>query len=136
LSIQPHPTGVNLGGAEEGINGSLWRVTGDISTSANVWSSMSGIGFQQDGHDVGAAPGHWNDTDMLVVGSVGLANGGTPRPTYLTENEQLTHIRFWSMLAAPLLLGSDMNTMDEFMQYLMQNDEVLAVDQNPLGKQA
>jgi alpha-galactosidase len=123
-------------GYEEGIKGNLWRVTGDISTGQDVWNSMSGIGFQQNGHEPGAAPGHWNDTDMLVVGSVGLANGGTPRPTYLTENEQLTHIGLWSMLAAPLLLGCDMNAMDEFTTNVMCNDEVLAVDQDPLGKQA
>jgi alpha-galactosidase len=127
---------VSVWGSEEGINGNLWRVTGDISTGPNVWSSMTGIGFQQNGHEPGAAPGHWNDTDMLVVGSVGLANGGTPRPTYLTENEQLTHIGLWSMLAAPLLLGCDMNAMDEFTRNLMENDEILAVDQDPLGKQA
>jgi alpha-galactosidase len=127
---------VSVWGSEEGINGNLWRVTGDISTGPNVWNSMTGIGFQQNGHEPGAAPGHWNDTDMLVVGSVGLANGGRPRPTYLTENEQLTHIGLWSMLAAPLLLGCDMNAMDEFTRNLMENDEILAVDQDPLGKQA
>ncbi len=127
---------VYVWGSQDDIRGNLWRVTGDISTGANVWTSMSGIGFAQNGHEVGAAPGHWNDTDMLVVGSVGLANGGTPKPTYLTENEQLTHIGLWSMLAAPLLLGCDMNAMDDFTRNLMENDEVLAVDQDPLGKQA
>ncbi len=127
---------VYIWGSEDGIKGNLWRVTGDISTGANVWQSMSGIGFQQNGHESGAAPGHWNDTDMLVVGSVGLANGGTPRPTYLTQNEQLTHIGLWSMLAAPLLLGCDLNALDEFTTNLMCNDEMLAIDQDPLGKQA
>jgi alpha-galactosidase len=123
-------------GAEDDIKGDLWRCTGDISTGPNVWQSMSGIGFAQNGHEKYAAPGHWNDTDMLVVGSVGLANGGRPRPTFLTQNEQLTHIGLWSMLAAPLLLGCDMNSMDEFTTNLMTNDEMLAVDQDPLGKQA
>jgi alpha-galactosidase len=134
---------VHIWGWEEGVNGNLWRVTGDISTGPNVWTSMSGIGFQQNGHEVGAGPGHWNDTDMLVVGAVGLANGGTPRPTYLTENEQLTHIGLWSLLAAPLLLGCDMSLLDpareipdKFTHNLMCNDEMLAIDQDPLGKQA
>src|SRR5262249_38272498 len=53
---------VYLWGSEDDIRGNLWRVTGDISTGANVWMSMSGIGFAQNSHEVGAAPGHWNDT--------------------------------------------------------------------------
>jgi alpha-galactosidase len=124
-------------GAQPDISGDLWRCTGDISTNANqVWGSMSGIGFQQNGHEKFASAGHWNDTDMLIVGKIGLAYGGVPRPTGLTENEQLTHIGLWAMLAAPMLLGCDMNSMDEFTTNLMCNDEMLAVDQDPLGKQA
>ena len=73
---------------------------------------------------------------MLVVGKIGLAYGGVPRPTGLTENEQLTHIGLWAMLAAPLLLGCDMNSMDEFTTNLMCNDEMLAINQDPMGKQA
>jgi alpha-galactosidase len=123
-------------GADPDIKGDLWRTTGDIATGTNVWQSMAGIGFAQNGREVLAGPGHWNDTDMLVVGSIGLAFGGQPRPTYLTQNEQLTHIGLWSMLAAPLLLGCDMNSMDEFTINLMTNDEMLAINQDPLGKQA
>ena len=61
---------------------------------------MSGIGFGQDGHEKYAGPGHWNDPDMLVVGKVGW---GSPHPTKLTPNEQVTHITLWSLLSAPLL---------------------------------
>lgn len=123
-------------GDEAGVKGNLWRVTGDISTGFNAWSSMSNIGFQQSPHSEFAGPGHWNDTDMLIVGSVGLSNNGTPRPTSLTQNEQMTHIGLWSMLAAPMLLGCDLNQLDEFTTNLMGNDEVLAVNQDPLGRQA
>lgn len=123
-------------GDDVDIDGDLWRTTGDIATGTNVWQSMSQIGFSQNGREVHARPGGWNDTDMLVVGSIGLAFGGQPRPTYLTQNEQLTHIGLWAMLAAPLLLGCDMNSMDEFTINLMTNDEMLAIDQDPLGKQA
>jgi alpha-galactosidase len=123
-------------GDAEDIKGNLWRVTGDINTGAQAWQSMSSIGFQQSSHAQYAGPGHWNDTDMLVVGSVGLSSGGNPRPTSLTRNEQVTHIGLWVLLAAPLLLGCDMNQMDEFTVNLMCNDEALAVNQDPLGKQA
>ena len=88
-------------GAENGINGNVWRATGDINDS---WNSMANIGFQQNGHEAFTGPGHWNDTDMLVVGRVGWNDPAT-HPSKLTQNEQITHISLWSMLAAPLLLG-------------------------------
>jgi len=118
------------GGGEVG--GNSWRVTGDIT---DTWPSMSGIGFQQTGHEKYAGPGHWNDTDMLVVGKVGWGRG-EPRPTQLTPNEQLTHISLWSLQAAPLLIGADMAQLDEFTINLLGNPEVLSVSQDELGKAA
>ena len=81
-----------------------------------------------------AGPGHWNDPDMLVVGKVGW--GPRLHPTGLTHDEQYTHISLWCMLAAPLLIGCDLTQMDDFTLSLLSNDEVLAVDQDPLGKEA
>jgi len=115
-------------GAEVG--GNCWRTTGDIQDS---WNSMSGIGFNQNGHEKFSGPGHWNDPDMLVVGRLGWGN---LRPTRLTPSEQYTHISLWCLLAAPLLIGCDMSQLDEFTLNLLSNDEVLAVNQDPLGKQA
>ena len=111
--------------------GNCWRTTGDISDS---WGSMAGIGFGQSGHAPFAGPGHWNDPDMLVVGRVGW--GPSLHPTRLTPNEQYTHISLWCLLSAPLLIGCDMTQLDPFTYSLLSNDEVLAVDQDPLGKQA
>lgn len=116
-------------GAEVG--GNSWRTTGDIT---DTWESMSGIGFSQAGHEVYAGPGHWNDPDMLVVGYVGW--GPKLHPTRLSANEQYTHITLWSLLAAPLLIGCDLTRLDDFTLGLLTNDEVLAVNQDPLGKQA
>ncbi len=113
------------------VGGNCWRTTGDISDN---WSSMSGIGFNQNGHEKFAGPGHWNDPDMLVVGKVGW--GPSLHPTHLTPNEQYTHITLWSLLSAPLLIGCDMTQLDDFTLGLLTNDEVIAVDQDPLGKQA
>ena len=95
---------------------------------------MSTIGFGQAGHEVYAGPGHWNDPDMLVVGKVGW--GPSLHNTGLKPNEQVTHITLWSLLAAPLLIGCDMTQMDDFTRALLTNSEVLAIDQDPLGKQA
>jgi alpha-galactosidase len=112
------------------VGGNVWRTTGDINDS---WKSMSGIGFNQNGHEKFAGPGHWNDPDMLVVGQVGW---GSLHPTRLTPNEQYTHVSLWCLLSAPLLIGADMSQLDPFTQSLLSNDEVLEVDQDPLGRPA
>jgi alpha-galactosidase len=116
-------------GAETG--GNSWRTTGDIT---DTWTSMSHIGFSQNGHEKYAGPGHWNDPDMLVVGNVGW--GANLHPTHLSPNEQYTHISLWCLLSAPLLIGCDMTQMNDFTLSLLSNDEVLAVDQDSLGHQA
>lgn len=113
------------------VGGDLWRVTGDIT---DTWSSMSGIGFAQTGHEKYAGPSGWNDTDMLVVGKLGW--GRTPRETRLTPDEQLTHISLWALQAAPLIIGADLSQADSFTVNLLGNPEVLAVDQDSLGRAA
>ena len=79
------------------IGGNCWRTTGDISDS---WFSMSQNGFNSNGHEKYASPGHWNDPDMLVVGLVGW--GPNLHPSKLTPDEQYTHISLWCLLASPL----------------------------------
>jgi alpha-galactosidase len=113
------------------VGGNCWRTTGDISDS---WGSMATIGFSQAGHEKYAKPGNWNDPDMLVVGLVGW--GPNLHPSNLKPNEQYTHISLWCLLSAPLLIGCDLSKIDDFTMNLLTNDEVLAVDQDPLGKQA
>ncbi len=113
------------------VGGNCWRTTGDIT---DTWQSMSDIAFNQNGHEKYAGHGHWNDPDMLVVGMVGW--GENLHPTRLTPNEQYTHISMWCLLSAPLLIGCDMTRLDDFTIGLLTNDEVLAVDQDSLGKQA
>ena len=114
----------------EALGGNCWRTTGDINDS---WGSMAGIGFNQNGHEAFAGPGHWNDPDMLVVGQVGW---GHLHPSRLTPNEQYTHISLWCLLCSPLLIGCDMTQFDDFTLSLLTNDEVLEVSQDPLGRQA
>jgi hypothetical protein len=116
-------------GAEVG--GNSWRTTGDIR---DTWKSMSGIGFNQGKCAPYAQPGHWNDPDMLVVGKVGW--GPNLHDSHLTPDEQYTHISLWCLLSAPLLIGCDMSQLDDFTLNLLTNDDVLAIDQDPLGKEA
>ncbi len=112
------------------VHGNCWRTTGDIR---DTWKSMSKIGFNQDMAAPYAKPGNWNDPDMLVVGEVGWGN---LHPTHLNPDEQYTHISLWCLLSAPLLIGCDMTRLDDFTLNLLENDEVLALDQDALGKQA
>ncbi len=114
-----------------GVGGNLWRTTEDIT---DTWESINDIGFNQVENAPYAGPGHWNDPDMLVVGWVGW--GPSLHPSKLTADEQYTHISLWCMLSAPLLIGCDLTRLDDFTLNLLTNDEVLALDQDPLGKQA
>ncbi len=109
----------------------VWRTTGDINDS---WGSMASKGFSQDRWAAFTGPGHWSDPDMLVVGKVGW--GPQLHPSRLTADEQYTHISLWCLLSSPLLLGCDIAQMDDFTIGLLTNDEVLALDYDPLGKQA
>jgi alpha-galactosidase len=110
-----------------------WRTTGDIH---DQWWFIVNIGFSQNRWAPHARPGHWNDPDMLVVGWVDVGRGRNLHPSRLSADEQYTHITLWSLLASPLLIGCDMTKLDAFTLNLLSNDEVLAVNQDALGKQA
>ncbi|WP_163713632.1 NPCBM/NEW2 domain-containing protein [Mangrovibacterium lignilyticum] len=112
------------------VQGNCWRTTNDIT---DTWSSMSGIALSQDKAAPYAKPGNWNDPDMLVIGTVGWGN---PHPSMLKPDEQYMHMSLWSLFSAPLLIGCDMEKLDDFTLNLLANDEVIAVNQDPLGKQA
>jgi len=71
---------------------------------------------------------------MMIVGEVGW--GDNLHPTRLTVDEQYTHVSLWCLLSAPLLIGCDLSKLDDFTLNLLTNDEVIAVDQDVLGKQA
>jgi alpha-galactosidase len=115
----------------EKVDGQLWRTTTDILDS---WASMSGNGFSQAGREVFSGPGRWNDPDMLVVGQLGW--GRNMHPSRLTPDEQYTHVSLWCLQAAPLLIGCDLTRLDDFTRSLLTNDEVIAIDQDPLGRPA
>jgi alpha-galactosidase len=101
--------------------GHLWRTTGDISAN---YGSMSSIAKHNLTLAEYAGPGHWNDPDMLQVGN------GTWGLT-----EQRTHFSLWSIMAAPLLIGTDLREATPQTMEILLNEEVIAVDQDPLGIQ-
>jgi len=116
----------------EAVDANSWRTTGDIT---DTWASLYHIGFElQPELYPYAKPGHWNDPDMLIVGKVGWSNN--LRDSRLTPDEQYTHISLWTLLASNMLIGCDIAQMDEFTVALLCNNEVNAVNQDILGKQA
>ncbi len=112
------------------VGANMWRTNHDLLDS---WGNMAKIGFAHAGKEKYAGPGHWNDPDMLCIGKVGF---GDLRPSKLTQNEQITQMTLWCLIAAPLLIGGDIMQMDQFTVDILSNDEIIAVDQDPLGKAA
>ena len=103
------------------LGGNLWRTTGDIDPH---WDRIYTILEQQDGLAKYSGPGHWNDPDMLEVG-----NGK------LSVAENRAHFSMWAMLAAPLLAGNDLPHMKPEIKAILTNSDVIAIDQDKLGKQ-
>jgi alpha-galactosidase len=109
--------------------GNMWRATADI---ADCWDCTAGnlLGWtvileQSVNLSPYAGPGHWNDPDMLEVGNSGL-----------TLNESRSHFSMWCMLAAPLIAGNDITTMDNSIKDILTAPEIVAIDQDSLGVQA
>jgi len=109
--------------------GNLWRTTEDIQDCWDCINDWGGIGWtlildKQSGLEQYAGPGHWNDPDMLEVG-----NGG------MSDKEYRAHFSMWCMLSAPLMAGNDIRNMSESIKKILTNKEVIALNQDPLGKQ-
>jgi len=111
------------------VHAQSWRTTNDIT---DTWASVKNIALAQEKAASYAKPGNWNDPDMLVVGIVGWGN---PHQSRLKPDEQYLHISLWSIFSAPLLIGCDLEKLDDFTLNLLTNDEVIAVNQDALGKQ-
>jgi len=120
------------------VGGNLWRTSYDVY---DVWdkprNDISPIGILTS-MDVAAnlerfaGPGGWNDPDMLVVG---LNNKGNIKGGGCNEIEYRTQMSMWCMLAAPLMIGCDIRKMDETTKTILLNKDVIAIDQDALGKQ-
>ena len=102
--------------------GHLWRTGPDI---VDTWASLIDTLDRQAQLAPFAGPDHWNDPDMLEVG-----NGG------MTDVEYRTHFSLWAMLAAPLMAGNDVRAMSAATRAILTAPEVIAIDQDPLGRQA
>ena len=117
---------------ESGAN--CWRSFGDLKDAWH-WMELALEGrIGADNYWKYNGPGCWADPDMMIVGQ--QFSFGSDHPTYLTPNEQYTHVSLWAMVGSPLLIGCDLTTLDDFTKNLLMNDEVIAVSQDRLGKTA
>ena len=108
--------------------GQYWRTNDDLK---DTWPLLiRSINENMNVADA-AGPGGWNDPDMLVVGPM-RSNGFTT--SRLTPNEQYAHMSLWTIMAAPLFIGCDLERLDPLARALLTNDEVLDIDQDALGK--
>ena len=115
------------------IGGNCWRSWGDLKDD---WAWME---LAIDSHIDGEfwkynGPGCWADPDMMIVGQ--QLSFGYDHPTFLTPNEQYTHVSLWAMVGSPLLIGCDLTQLDAFTRNLLVNDMVIAISQDRLGKTA
>jgi alpha-galactosidase len=110
-----------LWAGDAAVGGNSWRTTGDIE---DTYVSMVKLFKQNVMLDKYAGPGHWNDPDMLEVG-----NGG------MTNVEYRSHFSLWAVMAAPLLIGTDLRSIKADALEILLNKEVIAVDQDVLGVQ-
>jgi alpha-galactosidase len=119
------------------VGGQSWRTAGDLggkfeSISTALFRDGFDVYTRDELHKYGG-PGGWNDPDYLLLGYLS-APKGKAAPTPLTPNEQYTHVSLWCLVAAPLFLSGDITRLDEFTLSLLTNDEMIDVDQDPLGK--
>ncbi|WP_423819289.1 alpha-galactosidase [Salinimicrobium sp. TIG7-5_MAKvit] len=129
--------------------GQLWRTTYDIR---DKWSANAPEGTNLHEESIGygildileinveldeyAGPGGWNDPDMLVVGLHGKSGpSGDQGGHGATNTEYQSQMSLWSLMAAPLMISNDVRNMDEETRRILTNKDIIAIDQDPLGKQ-
>ncbi|MES2544611.1 MAG: glycoside hydrolase family 27 protein [Bacteroidota bacterium] len=132
------------------VGGQLWRTTADVR---DKWKSLETVKTAKELHSVGAGiidivdfsqdyaayakPGYWNDMDMLVVGLYGKKGpSGDLGGVGCTDTEYQSQMSLWSIMNSPLAATNDVRTMNAETKRILLNEEVIAINQDALGKQA
>jgi alpha-galactosidase len=123
--------------------GNSWRTTDDLGHFMDVARTRRAklpgfydVAFSNEQHWQYARPGAWNDPDYLLIGWIGANHGKSVRRAELTPNEEYSYMSLWSLMAAPLIYSGDLTRLDPLTLNVLCNAEVIAVDQDPLGRQA
>ena len=109
--------------------GAMWQAKSDIQDCFDCvknWGGMGWVPLLEKNVNLApyAGPGHWNDPDMMEVGNKAL-----------TPTECRSHFSMWCMLAAPLIAGNNISTMNDTIKNILTAPEIIAIDQDPLGIQ-
>jgi alpha-galactosidase len=117
--------------------GHSWRTGPDLGTATGSFiPGFYNTALNNSQHWQYAHPGAWNDPDYITIGWVGSSNrDGQGRKTGFTPNEQYSYMSLWALMASPLFYSGDMSKLDAFTVNVLCNHEVIAVDQDVLGKQ-
>ncbi|MEV0570794.1 ricin-type beta-trefoil lectin domain protein [Dactylosporangium sp. NPDC050588] len=109
----------------------MWRTTEDIT---NTWDSGQTNGYPMGIQNIVnvtvplagyAAPGRFNDPDMLEVGRGGM-----------NDTEMRSHFALWAMMASPLIAGNDIRSQSAATATILKNQNLIAINQDSLGLQA
>lgn len=124
----------------------LTRTTGDLvdlwdksqmDASMSKWAEgIRDVWLKQDAFAPFQKPGHWNHACNLRIGLLGGWRNKPLTPSRLAVNEQYSHISLWCLWGSPMIIGTPIERLDKFTLSLLSNDEVLEVNQDPLGRQA
>ena len=134
FSTSPGPTSAAHVG-HIGKLANMWRISGDfwdrwpdLNRAFDLFAKWQGVG----------GPGHWPDLDMIPFGHIGIkcTIAGPERQTRFSKNEEVMLMSLWALAPSPLMLGANLPDMDGWTLSLLTNDEVLAVNQDPLGSPA
>ena len=111
--------GVEQWASKTGAN--VWRTGSELDEN---WASVAASGFGQNGKESAAKPGAWNDPGLLQIGNVAM-----------TADQSRMQLNLWAVLAAPLMLGNDVRIMTRETVALLGNRELIAVNQDKMGRQ-
>jgi len=116
------------------VGGQLWRTTYDIRDSWKSMMSILDINAELNNY---AAPGRWNDPDMLIVGLNGNKGpSGDLGGIGCTDVEYKSNMSLWCMMAAPLIATNDVRTMSSATKEILLNKELIAINQDIAGVHA
>lgn len=121
----------------------VWKWGGEVG--ANSWRTAGDLGFYLDKvfdvalknaeHREYSKPGEWNDPDYIQIGWIGVAHEqAKPKPTKMPPSMQYAYMSLWSLMASPIFYSGDMSKLDDFTLNILCNNEVIDVDQDPLGE--
>ena len=121
------------------VGGHCWRTTGDVGLEKHArLPGFYNVGLKNAEHFEFAGPGRWNDPDYILIGDIGDNHNqnAPPARVTLTADEQYSYMSMWALMASPLFFSGDMGRLDAFTMNVLCNAEIIAINQDALGKQA